>query len=236
MHGERTADVRNIKSGCPGKKTATMPPSEYRPVLRDFMNYIDNTTHDITHQYTTERLSQLTPADLMRYFNHRTFGTETPTDQDKPRIRSNTIFFWKKALSAYMPNRLMAWNELSNVGNPTRSSALNEFVKRIKKAEVRGVGAKSRARRALTNVEFREIMRLSRQGKNIIWKYGVPAQMTYQFHLIARLDDTMHVERENLDIHPSFDFALKTKLRWSKNVNEERDAPWQIVLESMEND
>ena len=58
MQGERRADVRNIKFGWAGKKAATMPPSEYRPVLRDFMNYIDNTTHDITHQYTTERLSE----------------------------------------------------------------------------------------------------------------------------------------------------------------------------------
>ena len=32
------------------------------------------------------------------------------------------------------------------------------------------------------------------------------------------------------DIYP--EFAVKAQLSWSKNVNEERDAPWQIVLES----
>jgi hypothetical protein len=36
-----------------------------------------------------------------------------------------------------------------------------------------------------------------------------------------------------LCLHDRFDFLLKTKLNWSKNVNEERDAPWQAVVGSI---
>ena len=39
---------------------------------------------------------------------------------------------------------------------------------------------------------------------------------------------------ENIRVHDSFCNALKTRLNWSKNVSEERDAPWQIVLGSMD--
>ena len=56
--------------------------------------------------------------------------------------------------------------------------------------------------------------------------------MKYQFHMIARADDTMNVLLENIQAHPRFPFCLKTKLNWSKNVREERDAPWQIVMGS----
>ena len=57
--------------------------------------------------------------------------------------------------------------------------------------------------------------------------------MNFQFHLIARIDCTTQVKMENLQVHIDLDFCLKTKLNWSKNVNEERDAPWQIVIPSM---
>jgi hypothetical protein len=35
-------------------------------------------------------------------------------------------------------------------------------------------------------------------------------------------------------VHDSFPNALTTRLNWSKNVNDERDAPWQVVLGSMD--
>ena len=51
---------------------------------------------------------------------------------------------------------------------------------------------------------------------------------------MARLDDTCNIPRENIEVHPDFPFALKTRLNWAKNCNEERDAPWQIVLGSVD--
>ena len=173
----------------------------------------------------------------MQWFNKKMFDTENPDDDARPVLCSSSLEFWKKALLAYMPNRLMVWNEISRIGNPTRSTAINMLIKRIKKSEVQKQGAKSRARQSITDNEFCKMNLLARrcpEGQGSIWKYGIPAQLCYQFHLIAGLDDTMMALRKNLAIHPHFNFALKTKLNWSKNVREERDAPWQIILGSMD--
>ncbi len=39
---------------------------------------------------------------------------------------------------------------------------------------------------------------------------------------------------ENICVHGSFCNALKTRMNWSKNVTEERDAPCQVILGSMD--
>ena len=54
----------------------------------------------------------------------------------------------------------------------------------------------------------------------------------YQLHMISWIDCATQAMCNNLKKHTQFDFALKTKLEWSKNVMEERDAPWQAVLAS----
>ena len=68
----------------------------------------------------------------------------------------------------------------------------------------------------------------------MLWRYGMSAMINFQFHLIGRIDDSTQVLIENLRMHDSFANCLKTKLNWSKNVGEERDAPWQVVLGSMD--
>ena len=75
---------------------------------------------------------------------------------------------------------------------------------------------------------------LKEDGNDIIWKYGIPAMMNFQFHLISRIDCATQAQIANLKPHNHFDFVLKTKLNWSKNVLEERDAPWQAVVASID--
>ena len=67
-----------------------------------------------------------------------------------------------------------------------------------------------------------------------IRKYEVAAQLNFQFHMLARLDDTCNVPRENIQVHPNFEFALKTRLNWMKNCNEEYDAHCQVILGSLD--
>ena len=177
----------------------------------------------------------------MQWFNMQVFSTETPADDAKPTARSTSVEFWKKVLSFFMTNRLMAWNEISNVGNPTRSAELNDLVKYIKKKEVRKQGVQSKARRALTHEEFKNTLQELKSYKRTsegastspIWNYGMPASMCLQFHLIARIDDTMHIKFENVRKSAFFSFLLQVRLSWWKNVREERDSPWQIMLPSM---
>jgi hypothetical protein len=208
----------------------------YKPILIEMMSYLDQpaVAYTVDHEFTQEQLAALTPASIMQFFNFRAFGVPNPPqghDVD-PLLRSNTLKYWKKALSHFMPNRMMAWNELSGVGNPTRCNELNQLLRFVKRKEVRGQGAESQARRATTALEFEAIHSiLKAEGSNTMEKFGIPAMMNIQYHLIARIDDTSQQLLENVKAHNTFiDFVLKGKLNWSKNVLEERDAPWQTIL------
>jgi hypothetical protein len=55
----------------------------------------------------------------------------------------------------------------------------------------------------------------------------------FQYHLIARVDDSTQLVLEHIQIHDSFSSALKTRFNWSKNMDNEQDAQWQIVLGSL---
>jgi hypothetical protein len=46
----------------------------------------------------------------------------------------------------------------------------------------------------------------------------MPALINFQFHMIARIDNTTQVVLDHIHVHDNFENALKTKLNWSKNV------------------
>jgi hypothetical protein len=91
------------------------------------------------------------------------------------------------------------------------------------------------ARRALTEKEFRMLHQVFKTQSppskhlELTWKFGMPAFLNYQFHLIARIDNTTQVTIDNIRVYDKFSNCLKTKLNWSKNGQEERDAPWQMM-------
>jgi hypothetical protein len=192
-------------------------------------------------EYTDAELREVTPTELMRWLNVRTFGVVHGRGTDvasiRPLVRANTLAFWKKALSFYMPDRLHGWRSGRNDGNPTKSAEVNDFIKNVKRLETRKQGAKSQTRRPMKESEFRRLHQIfksfGRENSSIIWKYGMPALCNFQFHMIARIDDTTQVILEHIRVHDNFENALKTRLNWSKNVQDERDAPWQVVLASM---
>jgi hypothetical protein len=208
----------------------------YQSVLVRLMSFLDGVEYNVNQNFTQEQLGGLTPNKLMLWFNDATYGmSEPPTGHDvNPLVRSQTLKYWKKALSSFMPNRLMPWNEITGVGNPTRSKALNDLIKSVKKKEVRGQGAPSQARRSIKDAEFRRVVELLKDEEedSIIKKYGIPAMMAFQFHMIARIDCSTQVLISNLRPHEHFTFCLKVRLSWSKNVLEERDAPFQAVIAS----
>ena len=87
----------------------------------------------------------------------------------------------------------------------------------------------------MTETEFRLLHAVLRDPKhNAIWRYGMSAMVNFQFHVIGRIDDTTQVLINHIRVHDSFSNCLKTKLNWSKNVRDERDAPWQIILGAMD--
>ena len=52
--------------------------------------------------------------------------------------------------------------------------------------------------------------------------------------LIARIDDTAQFQCKNLNACDDWDFMKCCRLNWSKNVNEEWDAPNQILIGAMD--
>ena len=214
-----------------------MPPQpSYQATLVALLSYLDNVAYDKDQVFSQERLAQITPADILRWMNVKCFGVQNPPlDANPIGCRSTSIMYWKKAISHFMPNRLMVWNELSNQGNPTRSTEINDLIKRVKKKEVRRQGRASQARRSMESREYNHTVTVLHNKENIICRYGIPALMAFQFSMISRVDCAAQFFVQNLKGHNQFpNQALRAKLSWSKNVTEEREAPWQTLLGAMD--
>lgn len=200
------------------------------------MSWRDEEEYPNDAVFTRNQMAEVTAQEVLDWFNFRAFGTSTPCDTDRPTlVRTSTLLYWKKALSSYMPNRNMPWNELRNEGNPTRAHIINDMIRRVRRFETRAQGAAPQARRALQQAEFRATVNQCRQSNNPIVKYGIVALLVFQFHMIGRVDDCCKWLRTSLAAHEQHtDTALKARLAWSKNVTEERHAPWQYLLGSMD--
>jgi hypothetical protein len=67
----------------------------------------------------------------------KVYGKEDLGPEDNPiHGRASSLEYYKKALSYFMPNRLMAWNVVAQVGNPTKLLERNALIKSVKKKEV----------------------------------------------------------------------------------------------------
>ena len=201
------------------------------------MSYNDRLEYDDDFVFTNEHLAEVTAGDVVAWFNHRAYGVDVSSENDRPvHARANTLYYWKKALSSFFPNRNMTWDELTKRGNPTRSQELNDMIRKVKKFEVRGQGVESKARRPLKEAEFRRIIQeLRRVDNDIIANYGIPALLAFQFHMLGRVDDSSKWMKKNVGVHDAYPKkAGKARLAWSKNVNDERDAPWQHLFGCMD--
>ena len=63
----------------------------------------------------------------------------------------------------------MYWDKMGRRGNPTRSIAINNFIKLLKKLEVKKLGVELKARRAMTEVEFKKIKELSFKKSLVVY-------------------------------------------------------------------
>jgi hypothetical protein len=103
----------------------------------------------------------------------------------------------------------------------------------VKKKQVQNQGLPSQARRPLEESEFRTVQTLLREAPEHgnVTRYGVPALQNFQTHLISRIDCASQWQHCFFETHHIFpEFAGKARLAWSKNVSQEGEAPWQIVL------
>lgn len=224
----------------PYKNMNQLTNKHYQGYIVGFMSYHHGLRYDKTTIFSPADLGAVVPDDIHRWMCFKTFGRPEPLPDDRPVLwRSSTLEVAKKALSWYMPNRIAAWDSINNVGNPTKSSEVNNLLKFVKKAEVRRIGRASSTKRALTQEEFRLVLRIFFEKGDFQYRYRYCCMLKYQYHLIARCDDLGNFRTEDLHGHndPRFShFALQTKVHWSKNVLEERDCPDQIFMGSYDHD
>ena len=165
------------------------------------------------------------------------FGTTDPEEDCTPKLRRLLLLlYYKKAISYFMPNKLLGWNVQTSSGNPTKSVLVNNVNNKVKKMEVWRQGKETQARQPLTIDEFKYTIRKLKDGDDDVWRYALPALCSFQFHLIACIDDTCQFMMNELVVHDLFPFALRGRMQWSKNVLEERQCPSQIILGSNDPD
>jgi hypothetical protein len=216
--------------------------AKYRPHMIQFMNFFHNRTdYDKDSNWSVDVLASIRPEDIVNHFSVYAFGTVAPTAKTKATRRVDTVEYKKKAISFFMVNKTTKWNEIQLTGNPTMSPHVAEFMKFIKKQQVRRRGAKSRKCRAMTVEEFILMLKKLNAFRNernprqtIEHRFMIPALLKVQFHLVGRVDDMFHFLEEDLKVHPEFPFALQAQFHWSKNIMDERQTPNQIVLGSMD--
>ena len=122
------------------------------------------------------------------------------------------------------------YGNLLYVSKVLRTHRLNQFINKVKKMEVCKQGKSLQAMRALTIEEFKYLMNKLEESNDSKRKYAILALCAFQFHLIARINDTCQFMLKELMVHELFPFALCGRMRWSKNVLEERHCPSQIIL------
>jgi hypothetical protein len=155
--------------------------NDYHATLIHIMTFTNGIAYAKDHQFVQDELAPLTPDDVARWMCQKAYGTPEPDPDANPtQARSTSLMYWKKAISYYMPNCLMPWNAVSGQGNPTRSIEVTTLIKKVKKKEVRKQGVVSKARRAVTHVEFRRMQSILREKNDGIRCYGIPSLLTKQ--------------------------------------------------------
>jgi hypothetical protein len=212
----------------------------YGRYLNRLMAWKGSYAVNFNRQYEDAELLEITPDDVASFLKVLAYGTAQPGPTDFPtECRSSNLNQAKKAISYFMPHRDSPWNVQAKFGNPTRSKVVNDVIRDVKKHEVRKEGKESQARRDMKRPEYRKTLRLieSRDALGPCDKIRFSTMLKFQFHIIGRSDDICNLETRDLRSHDKFgDFALSTKVSWSKNVLEERDCPEQILLGSNDTD
>jgi hypothetical protein len=210
---------------------------KYHSSLVSLMSFTLGQSFGGRQQFGVDALRRLTPTHIVRWMNNKAYGTPTPDyNQDKPTgCRVSTIEYMKKAVSWYMPDHHQ-WTDATtpSSGNPTKSKKVINLIAVMRRAEVQGQGAAPQSRRDLTMQEFRKAIALSRAKGDFDHVCKYPTMLAWQFTLVGRGDDICHLKILDLHPHPIYDFAMKTKVTWSKNVVDERGCPPQILLGAMD--
>ena len=195
------------------------------------MKYSKGTT------FPLETRLSITAMELYCWAKFRVYGAPEADENVVPpkNYRVYTVRTWKRAISHFMLNNQMQWNEAANIGNPTRSSLFARLIRNMSRFQTQRRGVASCVRRPLTLTEYEKLMTRYWKLENKELSLCAAAKLVVQFHLIGRSDDVAKFCLEDLspcDQYP--DYGFFGCLAWSKNVIEERDSPLQILFGAMD--
>ena len=232
--GGRGPLVRRRRPNLPPDLNAPVQRGRYYNILANMMEYLNNRTYPDDKVFTAQELGAVTPEDIHRWMCFKVYGTPTPAQDAQPQLRSTTVSYWKKAISYFMPDHA-SWNDAVRAGNPTKAKLINRLHKAVIKAETRGIGQPTRANRPFTSGEFVQIIDLmgNYSGASVVDRKKFQAWLKLQYHIIGRADDISHLKKNVLEPSTQFPGRLTVKMRWSKNVQDERDCPKQIIMGAM---
>jgi hypothetical protein len=207
---------------------------DYHDYLAEFIGFRDGKQYTSPHPFPNSFLSKIKPKEVAQFLAMKAYGKRNPVPEDHPTVgRANSLEYYKKALSYFMPNRLSGWNYEVGWGNPTKSNDVNQLIAAVKKKEACGLGKPSQARRDFDKEEFDQIMSHLKMQSDINLKLGIPCLFKFAYHFIARLDDTCKLRCSKLQQNARVPNTLRAKLQWAKNTHSKRGCPWQIIFGSM---
>jgi hypothetical protein len=121
---------------------------QYKPTLDNLLSFVHN--QECTHKKTYTK-GETNPQHILQCMNQKAFGVTDPALDANPTLATaNSLEYWKKALSFFMPNRLIIWLSGRNEGSPTQSIEVNNLIKRVRKKEVRKQGVAPQCQCAMT--------------------------------------------------------------------------------------
>ena len=231
------AAVQQAKKKKKKKKNKKTVRQQYQPYLIKFMSFKNNPDEGYTKEtvFSKEQLFDIKPEHLARWFKLQAYGdTEANIETESPtQCRLSNLEFIKKSISHFMPDKNSHWSVRHNSGNPTRSNEIQEILKKVKRAEIRGQGRESMARGPFVEPEYEQCVKMMEAHEDIELRLFTSAIFRTQYNLGGRIDDVSKHQTKN--IVPNQDLqhdnlSISTKLPWSKNVSEHRQAPWQILI------
>ena len=138
----------------------------YKRTLCSFMGFVKKMKFSTIKTFKERELLKITPHNVYDFLCIKSYGKINPTGDDNPKSgRSNSVAYAKKALSYFMPNSNQNWDVRTKSGNPTKSVLVNNLLKAVKQKEVRKQGVSPQTMRALSIMEFKQIIQILRQRK-----------------------------------------------------------------------
>jgi hypothetical protein len=106
----------------------------YKRSIHRYFSFKDGICHPASFVASQEKLMEVTSDDICHFFKQEAYHNDDPTEDMRPTFcRSSNLEAHKRAISHFMPRKLIPWDPISLIGSPTKSKEVNELINGIKK-------------------------------------------------------------------------------------------------------